>query len=137
MTTATARLTIIAHTLAFVVGVAPTALAGPQIPKEMRGKWCLEDEGSHCSKVMIVTPSKVMWRGGEGEESGCEVKGIRARAKAWELDLVCYGEGGRDRTKQVWSISGTRLLVNGNSFVRRVEVGPPNRSDVRPVLVFW
>lgn len=128
--TATAKLTIIAHTLAFVVGVAPTALAGPQMPKEMRGKWCPADEGSHCSKVMIVTSSKVMWRGGEGEELGCDVKGIRSRAKAWEVDLVCYGEGGRDRTKQAWSISGTRLLVNSGSFVRRAEVGIPDSSDV-------
>ena len=95
MTTATAYLTIIAHTLAFVVGVAPTALAGPQIPKEMRGKWCLEDEGSHCSQVMIVTPSKSMWRGGEGEESECEVKGIRARAKAWELDRHNVHQSGK------------------------------------------
>jgi hypothetical protein len=91
----------------------------PRLPDAVLGQWCLEDDGSQCAEVMIVTPSKVMWRGGGGEEGECAVKGVRARAKAWETDLVCYGEGGRERAKRVWSISGTRLIVNETHFVRR------------------
>jgi hypothetical protein len=99
---------------------APMQAREPRLPDVFLGRWCPESEGSHCTSFMIVTPSKVLYRGGD-EEGECRARGIRARAKAWKIDFVCYGEGGREVTKEVWSVSGTRLIVDGVSYVRKME----------------
>jgi hypothetical protein len=115
--------------LIVIVGLASTAAAGPQVPKELRGEWCPEVVGSHCSDIAVITPTQVRWLGGS-EEGGCDVKSIHARAKAWHLNLICYGEEGiGERTKWVLSISGTRLLINGSSFVRHLPISTSVYAD--------
>ena len=122
----------------FLVGAPGVQAREPRLPDVFLGRWCpagtinhprSESESSHCTSYMIVTPSKVLYRGGD-EEGECRVRDIRARAKAWKIDFVCYGEV-REVTKEVWSVSGTRLIVDGVIYVRKMdESGLDGLDDV-------
>jgi hypothetical protein len=98
----------------------------PRVPKQLMGDWCLVESKPNpsCprSDVLTITPSKVIvWSVAPGSAPvELEIKDLHQKGgNTWEVD---FGEeSGR---KEVWSISGTRLITHDgrghtHSYIRR------------------